>query len=62
MKKKSDKLKGIPRPENVKKQISESHKGIPNSKEHNDHTREGVIKKQGRAINQYTLNGEFIKE
>ena len=62
IKKRASKIKGIPRPEDVRRKISESHKGVPNSKEHNEHTRESIIKKQGRAVYQYTLNGDFVKE
>lgn len=62
LKKKSDKLKGIPRPQEVKDKISESHKGKIKSDSHINNIRETVIQKQGRPVNQYTLAGEFVKE
>jgi hypothetical protein len=59
--KKSEKLKGVPRPEEVKQKISTSHKGKIKTEEHIENIRKGNIRTQGRAVNQYTLNGEFIK-
>lgn len=60
--KRAEKIRGIPRPQEVRDQISESNKGKPKSAEHIKNTREGIIKKQGRAVNQYSLQGEFIRE
>lgn len=60
--KKSEKLKGIPRPQEVRDQISKSHIGKIKSDSHINNIRETVIQKQGRAVNQYSLKGEFIKE
>lgn len=62
LKKKSDKLKGIPRTEEVKEKISKAHKGKAKSQEHIHNVREGIIKKQGRSVLQYSLTGEFIQE
>lgn len=60
--KKSKKLKGIARPQEVRDRISKSHQGKIKSDSHIDNIRETVIQKQGRIINQYTLTGEFVKE
>lgn len=60
--KRAEKIRGIPRPQEIRDQISESNKGKPKSAEHIKNTREGIIKKQGRAVNQYSLQGEFIRE
>ena len=60
--KKSEKLKGVSRPQEVRDQISKSHKGKIKSESHINNIRETVIQKQGRIINQYTLAGEFVKE
>lgn len=62
LKKRSEKLKGIPRPQEVRDQISKSHKGKIKTQEHIDNIKKGNVKVQGRAINQYSLEGEFIKE
>ena len=40
-----DAQRGVPRPESVKKQISESHKGVPYSPEHNKHCSEAQLKR-----------------
>lgn len=61
LRKRSEKLKGIPRPQEVKDRISESHKGKIKTQEHINNIKQGNIKAQGRAINQYSLEGEFIK-
>ena len=55
-------MKGISRPEEVKKQISNSHKGKIKSDSHIENIRQTIIKKQGKPINQYSLDGVFIKE
>lgn len=60
--KRAEKIRGIPRPTEVREKISESNKGKPKSKEHIHNTREGIIKKQGRPVLQFTLGGEFIQE
>lgn len=62
LKKKSEKLMGISRPEEVKKQISNSHKGRIKSDSHIENIRQTIIKKQGKPINQYSLDGVFMKE
>lgn len=62
IKKRADSIRGIPRPKEVREQISKSNKGKPKSEEHIKNTREGIIKKQGRPVIQYSLKGEFIKE
>lgn len=62
LQKRSEKLKGIERPQEVKDKISESHKGKIKTESHINNIREAVIQKQGRPVNQYSLNGEFIKE
>lgn len=59
--KKSEKLRGVARPEDVKKRISESHKGKTKTEEHIENIRKGNVKSQGRAVNQYTLSGEFVQ-
>lgn len=61
--KRTAKIRGIPRDEKTRKKISESNKGKKKSKEHIEHTREGIIKLQGKPIVQLDLKtGEFIKE
>lgn len=59
--KKAEKLRGIARPTEVKQRISESHKGKIKTEEHIENIRKGNVKSQGRAINQYTLEGIFIQ-
>lgn len=61
-KKISQKLKGRPRPQNVRMKISQSNKGKAKSKEHINHVKESIIKKQGKPVLQYTLDGNFIQE
>lgn len=61
-KKRSEKLKGVERPIEVKDKISKSHKGKIKSKTHIENIKKAIIRKQGRPINQYSLEGKFIKE
>ena len=42
--------------------ISQSNKGKAKSKEHINHVKESIIKKQGKPVLQYTLDGNFIQE
>ena len=60
--KRANKIRGIPRPQEVKDAISKSHTGINLSEEHKQHVRESIIKLQGKSIKQYDTNGNFIKE
>jgi len=60
--KKAKKLRGVPRPGEVRNRISESHKGKIKTDEHIENIRKTVIAKQGRPVNQYTLNMVFIQE
>ena len=60
--KRAKKIKGIPRDEETKRKISESHKGKIKTEEHINNIRKSIIKKQGRPVLQYTKSGEFIKE
>lgn len=60
--KRAMKIRGIPRDEETKRKISNSHKGKIKSEAHIEHIRETIVKKQGKPINQYTLEGNFIKE
>ena len=62
LRKKSEKLKGIPRPKEVRERISKSHLGKEKSATHIENVREAIIQKQGRPVNQYSLDGEFIRE
>ena len=55
-------LKGIPRPKEVREKISKGNLGKPKSPEHINHVRESIIKLQGRSVEQYTLDGKFIRE
>lgn len=52
---------GVPRSEICKKHISESLIGKKHTEEHNLNVKNSIIKLQGRAINQYDLEGNFIK-
>lgn len=56
------KIRGVPRDEETKRKISESHKGKVKTDAHIEHIRETIVKKQGKPINQYTFEGIFIKE
>jgi hypothetical protein len=60
--KKAKKLRGVPRPKDVREKISKSHKGKIKTDEHIENIRKTIIAKQGRPINQYSLEGVFIKE
>lgn len=53
---------GAPRSEETRRKISKSKKGVPNTKEHNENTRKGIIALQGKPVRQYDMNGNFIKE
>ena len=55
-------LLGKPRPQEVKDKISISNLGKPKSITHINHVREAIIKLQGKPVEQYTLDGKFIKE
>jgi hypothetical protein len=61
-KKRSLALLGRHRPQEVKDKISKSSIGKILSEETKNKVRESIIKLQGRAIKQYSLKGEFIKE
>ena len=54
--------KGVPLSEERKERLSEYWVGKPKSEEHRKYTREGIIKKQGRPVIQYSFEGNFIKE
>lgn len=56
------KIRGVPRDEETRRKISNSHKGKIKSEAHIEHIRETIVRKQGKPINQYTLEGNFIKE
>lgn len=58
----SQKLKGIPRPKEVKDKISKSNKGKVLSSIHRENVRMSIIKLQGRPVEQFTLDNVFIKE
>lgn len=60
--KRARKIRGIPRDKETRDKISNSHKGKEKTKEHIDNIRTSIIKKQGRPVLQYSLDGEFIKE
>lgn len=59
--KRAAQIRGIPRDEETRKRISESHKGKIKTEEHIENIRKSIIKKQGRKIRQYTLKGEYIR-
>lgn len=59
--KRSRSLKDRHRPEEVKIKISNKLKGRKLSDSHKQKVKESIIKLQGKSINQYTLDGIFIK-
>jgi hypothetical protein len=60
--KKAEKLKGVSRPYEVRKKISEGHIGKIKTDNHIENIRKSIIAKQGRPVNQYTLDGVFLRE
>lgn len=55
-------LKGRHRPQEVRDKISIGNFRKPKSIAHISHVRESIIKLQGKPVEQYTLDGKFIKE
>lgn len=58
----ASKIRGIPRDENTKKKISDGLSGIKRSEETRKKVSKSITALQGRKIQQYTLDGEFVKE
>lgn len=61
-KKRSQKLKNIPRPLEIRKKISKSNMGKVLSEDTKEKVRKSIVKLQGRPILQFTLDGDFLKE
>lgn len=59
--KRAKKIRGVPRPQKVKDKISKSHLGKSLSDEHKHNVSEAIINLQGKSINQYDKQGNFIK-
>lgn len=59
--KRAKKLKGVPRPQEVKDKISKSHLGKSLTEEHKHNVSEAIIDLQGKSVNQYDKQGNFIK-
>ena len=59
--KRNNKLKGLRRTKEQCERISKSKIGIPITKEHRINTRKSIIRLQGKLVNQYTLDGVFIR-
>jgi len=60
--KRAEKIRGIPRDEETKRKISEALTGKNLSDTHIESIRKTVVAKQGKPVNQYTLDGKFVKE
>lgn len=57
----NNKLRGRKRTPAQCEKLSKAKLGVPNSKAHNEATRRSIIKLQGKPVNQYDLNGNFIQ-
>lgn len=57
----ASKIRGIPRDEETKKKISVALTGIKRSEETKEKVRKSIVELQGVKIDQYTLNGTYIK-
>lgn len=57
-----NKLRGIPRSEDVRKNISIGSTGKVLTDKHKENVRSSIIELQGKKIIQFTINGEFVKE
>jgi len=60
--KRAEKIRGIPRTEETKNKISESHKGKKKTEEHCKNISKKITELQGKPVLQYNLDGTFIKE
>lgn len=60
--KRAQKIRGIPRDENVRRKISQGLLGCIRSEETKNKVRESIIKIQGKPVKQYDLEGNFLKE
>lgn len=58
----AEKCIGKPRDDKTKKAISEKLIGSKRSEETKEKVRRSIIQKQGRAVLQFSKNGEFIRE
>lgn len=60
--KRADKIKGVPRPIEIRNKISKGLKGIKRTDEVKNKVRNSIVAIQGKPVIQYDMNGNFIKE
>lgn len=59
--KRAEKIRGIPRPQEVRDKISKSSIGKKLTEEHKHNVSEAIIALQGKSVNQFDEDGNFIK-
>ena len=60
--KRAEKIRGVPRPQEVRDKISKSHMGKQKTEEHCKNISKKITELQGKAVYQYDLDGNFIRE